>query len=324
MQFLRAIRALLVPKLNVVPASHAVPVAPMGTRIPHILHQTFPTRELPAALQANVDALRAMNPGWEYRFYDDADVRTFVSATYGPAMVRAIERFTLGYGAAKADLFRYLLLYHTGGVYLDIKSATTRPLDEVLRPDDVFVLANWRNNVGGRYRRWGMHADLPQSPRGEFQQWHVIAAPGHPFLRAVIANVLRNQSRYLPAAHGVGRKGTMRVSGPIAYTLAIQPLLDQHPHRRVDNEEELGMQYTIFPKSRDHGKLFERHYARLEEPVVRLSATQRLHNRLLLVAKRLRDDAARLVTRTRPSSGTPSGTAPPADAGQPPLPSAAS
>ena len=35
-----------------------------------------------------------------------------------------------------ADVFRYLAVYREGGVYLDVKSTVTCPLDEVLSPDD--------------------------------------------------------------------------------------------------------------------------------------------------------------------------------------------
>lgn len=38
----------------------------------------------------------------------------------------------------------------------------------------------------------GLHPDLAHMAEGELQQWRVIAAPGHPFLRAVIKSDLSN------------------------------------------------------------------------------------------------------------------------------------
>lgn len=77
-----------------------------------------------------------MNPGWEHRLYDDADIEAFIRESYGDEILAYYHRIDRRYGAARADLFRYLLLYRLGGVYLDIKSTTVRPLDEVLRPDE--------------------------------------------------------------------------------------------------------------------------------------------------------------------------------------------
>ncbi len=36
------------------------------------------------------------------------------------------------YGVVLADIFRYLVIYNEGGVYLDIKSTVNRPLDEII------------------------------------------------------------------------------------------------------------------------------------------------------------------------------------------------
>ena len=55
--------------------------APM---IPHILQQTYFRRDLHPAIAANVDRLRAANPGWDYRSYDDADIEAFIRREYPP------------------------------------------------------------------------------------------------------------------------------------------------------------------------------------------------------------------------------------------------
>ncbi len=123
----------LFPPLNKRIVLHDLPKTEMGKSIPKIIHQTFKTRNLPPELQENVDKLKAKNPGWEYRFYDDSDIIKFISTFYGYEILTYFERINPKYGAARADLFRYLLMYIYGGVYLDIKSTFTRPIDEVLQ-----------------------------------------------------------------------------------------------------------------------------------------------------------------------------------------------
>lgn len=239
----------------------------MGERIPRIIHATYATRSLPDAFAANVEHIRRLNPGWEYRFYDDDDVEAFIRSAYGDNMLDWYGRLAQEYGAARADLFRYLLMYHTGGVYLDVKSTATQPFDEVIGSDDKFVLSQWRNRRSEVHNGWGLHPELWRFPGGEFQQWFIASAPGHPFLYAVIERVLLNMSHYSVLRDGVGFPAVVRITGPIAYTKAIAPLLGHHPHRRVANESELSLRYSVL-EGQTHRNLFAGHYDRRRTPLV--------------------------------------------------------
>jgi hypothetical protein len=247
---------------------------PEGASVPRIIHQTF-SRPLPEELADNLDRIRDQNPTWEHRFYDDQEQLDFTSESYGSEIAEYLERIRPGYGAARADLFRYLLLYRCGGVYLDVKSRSLQPLDTVLRPDDRFLLSQWRNGPGEPFEGFGRHRQLAHVDGGEFQQWHIIAAPGHPFLRAVIQRVLHNLDRYNPGLHGAGQEGVLRVTGPIAYTLAIHPLLDRHPHRRVRSEVELGLRYSIYDGS-SHRDRLPAHYSKIHEPISEVGQVTRV------------------------------------------------
>jgi mannosyltransferase OCH1-like enzyme len=61
-----------------------VPTFAEGTRIPKIIHQTFYDRVLPFDVQKNVERLKELNSGWEYRFYDDDDIKDFITSNYTP------------------------------------------------------------------------------------------------------------------------------------------------------------------------------------------------------------------------------------------------
>jgi inositol phosphorylceramide mannosyltransferase catalytic subunit len=232
--------------------------------IPRIIHQTNFNKNLPLPLRANVDALRALNPCWEHRLYDDADVIKFIEDEYGPAILQRYLAIAPGYGAARADLFRYLLIYRMGGVYLDVKSGASQPFDAVLRRDDAFIVSQWRDSIDEPDTLF--HPELRGLPGGEFQQWHIIAAPGHPFLRAVIERVLHLIDSYNPYRVGVGRN-VIRVTGPIPYTLAIEPLLSRYPHRRVRDESAIGLRYSVLGGQMHEG-YFRGHYSRRRTPIV--------------------------------------------------------
>lgn len=265
----------------------AIPVFPSSDRIPRIIHQTFHTRALPVELEESAAAIRRANPDWRYRFYDGGDIRRFIAEAYGDDLLAYFEAINPRYRAARADFFRYLALYRCGGVYLDMKAFPTRPLTEVIRPDDQYLISQWNNGPGQAYPDWGLHPELGRVPGGEFQQWYIAAAPGHPFLRAVIQRVVRNLRTYNPGLHGVGQLGVLRVTGPIAYTLAIHPLLERHPHRRVDSQGDLGLEYSIYGKE-GHKQVLGVHYSELDEPITPVGAVTQAAASVIGSLKRLR------------------------------------
>lgn len=250
---------------------------PYGNFLPRHIHQTYRARPWPAQIEENVETLKRLNPLWQYNFYDDDDVATFIDEEYGREVLDSYLRIDPSYGAARADLFRYLLIYKCGGVYLDIKSTATRPLDAVLKPDDAYILAHWDYTSGSRHQTWGQHKELIQFGQKEFQQWHIAARAGHPFLKAVIEQVLSNIDNYVPVIHGNGTHATLRVTGPIPYTRAIYPLLHLHPHRIVDSDHDLGFRYTVLTTdARAHVNMLASHYSLLENPLVKVGVAQRL------------------------------------------------
>ena len=255
--------------LNQETNQHYVPQQAEGEGIPRIIHQTHRSMdELPSSVRDSIAALRKRNPAWEYRFYDDRAVTDFIGAEYGDRVLGYYQRIDDRYSAARADLFRYLLMYRVGGVYLDIKSTIKPALDDLIMPGDRMLLSQWSQT--GRFFGAGLH-DWDFAGKisgGELQQWHVICADGHSYLYAVINAIMRNIECYVPAMHGTGRNAVLRVTGPIAYTLAVLPLLHRRLHRFVGGHEEAGLQYSVYDDNTHHKRLFKSHYTDLTEPVV--------------------------------------------------------
>lgn len=264
-------------KLNDVPLTGLIPDVPMGDGIPKILHHTHTRLDLPAPITRNIAQIRALNPAWTHRFYGNKDCIDYIRTEYGEAVLSYYLRISREYGAARADLFRYLALYKQGGVYLDVKSGASRPFDEVLKRYDSYLLSHWKNGPGSIFEGWGIHPELGGLRGGEFQQWFIVAAPGHPFLKAVIEHVLANIDRYVPGIHRTGAHAVYRVTGPIAYSLAIVPLLDRYPHRIIDAEDDLGLSYSIFSAigAEEHKTVFRSHYADLQSSMIDVGAPKR-------------------------------------------------
>ena len=133
-------------------------------RIPKIVFQTYDRLEfVPAKVHANVAEFAA---GYKHVVLDDEACRQFLARHYAPEIVARFA--SIRGGAHKADLLRYCLLYVHGGVYLDIKTELTRPIDALFDDDraSLYVVRDiavfWR--IGGRAVYNGVIASVPRDP----------------------------------------------------------------------------------------------------------------------------------------------------------------
>lgn len=95
------------------------------TKIPKVVFQTYDRLEfVPPKVYANVAEFAA---GYKHVVLDDAACARFLARHYAPEI--GAKFASIRGGAHKADLLRYCLLYVHGGVYLDIKTELTRPID---------------------------------------------------------------------------------------------------------------------------------------------------------------------------------------------------
>jgi mannosyltransferase OCH1-like enzyme len=244
-----------------------------GPLIPRVIHQThdLPFEMLADQYKRNTRRFLRDNPTFEYRYYSATHVETFIRARYGKKMLAIYRSIDPAYGPARADLFRYLLLYEEGGVYLDMKSGPTAPLDATIRDTDEFLLSNWCEGACGR-THW---ESFVHTGFGEYQQWWIACRPRHPFLRAVIDRCVQNIREYAydPDDRATfGKLGVLVLTGPIAYTRAIHPLVAARPRgcRLVPSSLGGALQYNRI--GFDHTTLYTRHYSTLRTPIVRARA----------------------------------------------------
>ena len=240
--------------------NHNSDITLIKPQIPRIIHQTFKTNDLPTELNVVVKRLQDMNPTFEYRYYDDEGCIEFIKENYDEETLKLYLSINSIYGSSRADFFRYLLMYKVGGVYLDIKSCTTIPLEETLLPTDEYLLTHWEG------LDW---ADELNYQFGEFQNWHIICRPKHPFLYRVIEIVKENIKNYID---GDSKLDVLRVTGPIAYSRGILELLSTHktnqfnsPVREFLLENEIGLGYV--QTSTHHYHIYDKSFSK-DEPLI--------------------------------------------------------
>jgi mannosyltransferase OCH1-like enzyme len=261
----------------------------MGSSIPRIIHQTAPSLDcLTPEIEESIRRIKNTNKHWEYCFYDDSEMENVIGDCYGSDILSIYRKINREYGAARADLFRYLIIYAKGGVYLDIKSAATRPLDQVILSSDRFILSKWHHQEDGNHNRWGMHQELSIVQGGEYQQWHIIGVSGHPFLKNVIQKVTNNIQNYNVLRNGIGRFAVLRTTGPIAYTLGIESIKHSHPFRETNIRSDFGFVYSVYDElgsGSSHGYFVPKHYSQLRTPLIRKGA---IHDHLFTMLYRIK------------------------------------
>jgi mannosyltransferase OCH1-like enzyme len=98
--------------------------------IPQILHQTSQSVALSEPTASYINSWRRLNPELKYQFFDDRACREFIGRVY-PRYLDAFDSFA--FGIQRSDFFRYLAVYHFGGLYCDTDMECLRPFDTFLK-----------------------------------------------------------------------------------------------------------------------------------------------------------------------------------------------
>lgn len=154
----------------------------MTTSIPKRIIQTDRTMELSPLASAATVNVKLLNPDFEYCFFDNAQVETFIDTRW-PQYRPVFDAFRVP--IQRYDFFRYLAIYTFGGFYLDVDVILSRSLVELLDHSCVFPFERltWSEYLR---QECGMHWEIGNYAFG--------ATPGHPFLQAIIENCIRAQS----------------------------------------------------------------------------------------------------------------------------------
>ncbi|RJP81961.1 MAG: hypothetical protein C4522_04390 [Desulfobacteraceae bacterium] len=144
-------------------------------KIPKVIRQTMKSNHVPSIMKDFSDSWMENNPEYEYRFYDDDAVVNFIRSDF-PQFLKGYQK--IRYGASRADLWRYLVIYQFGGVYADLDCRCLFPLRTWINPDSEYVT------------QLGVNHDICQ--------WLIISVPKNPiFLRAAeksIQNIENNRT----------------------------------------------------------------------------------------------------------------------------------
>ena len=92
-------------------------------------------------IQQSWHQMRKLLGDWSIKIFTDKECSKFIKDNFENNIYAAYERINPCYGAAKADLFRYCVIYKLGGIYIDIKSRIDAKPNEFISPTDELILS---------------------------------------------------------------------------------------------------------------------------------------------------------------------------------------
>jgi len=144
------------------------------SQIPHILHQTYKTADLPPVYHRNHESWLQQAPSWEHRVWTDLDNRALIATSY-PWFLSTYDSYP--YPIERSDAARYFILHRYGGVYADLDIEAFRDPAPLISGGHQLML----------FYDWGNTPEIMLDPH----PWDSLApsitnalmasAPGHPF-----------------------------------------------------------------------------------------------------------------------------------------------
>jgi mannosyltransferase OCH1-like enzyme len=145
-------------------------------RIPRLIHQTWSTRDVPLRWNVSHHSVIALNADqFKHHLWTDEEMHAFVQE-HEPDFYKNVY-ITYQYEIQRADSFRYVVLYHLGGIYIDMDNACNRPFNDLLTTLEALDPNSSHLSALPQDIAYGIDIDL------------LTSTPGHPFYKRLITQL---------------------------------------------------------------------------------------------------------------------------------------
>jgi len=184
-----------------------------------------------------INQFRDQNPDIDFHLFDSIDQDAYMFASWKSHPIWQIYRDSL-FGPMGADLFRYCILWERGGFYLDIKSRFLAPMASLLDQDAKGLISyeSTYSNVPGPK----LLLNRLQHPTRLALQWGMAFAPGHPFLKRLIDNIVAYESAYRDVVFADPKAAICRFTGPGMFTMTLREHVALSPEQDI---KQLGVDF---------------------------------------------------------------------------------
>jgi mannosyltransferase OCH1-like enzyme len=139
-----------------------------ATPIPKIIWQTNYTNKVSLPIKAAWCWNRLLSISYQYCFHSTEDRLAFVEQNFPGKPTELYNRLTIG--AAQADVWRLMVLYTHGGIYMDIDSHLVWPLNRFIEAGTSEIFLRYKNKAATNY--------------------FIASAPANPNIKSLLDEVL--------------------------------------------------------------------------------------------------------------------------------------
>ena len=168
-------------------------------------------------IQDNKNQWSNMNPGYEIKILNDADIERFIFEKFEDRVYDAFKK--LDVGVMKADFARYCIVYAEGGIYTDVDTQCLLPID------------NWGID------KYKIIVAREKGAYGFLCNWTFAAIPCHPLLRIAIELMCEriNKGINTKAYSNYGNNGyIVYYTGPVMFNNALDIFLKMYQKHDLD------------------------------------------------------------------------------------------
>jgi mannosyltransferase OCH1-like enzyme len=203
--------------------------------IPKNVFQTYKSRLVDKETFNKINSFRINNPTFNFHFHDDIDMEKYMAQNWGHRKIFEIFK-NIDFGAAKADIWRYCILYQFGGVYLDFDSSIAFPLESI--PSEANEIISFESNQlnsiisevytpNFNYLLEIIKKSNSHNFRNTALQWVIVINKKHAIIENVI-NLIEENSLFFENKNFVSvHQAICNFTGPVIFTVALHKYLEQ-------------------------------------------------------------------------------------------------
>ena len=185
--------------------------------------QTWKTQNFPQKIEKILNKNRKLNPDFKFHIYTDDQLFDFVKSNYDSEIFNAFEK--LKHPVARADMWRYLILFKYGGVYLDIDSKFNNPITSFIEDDDEGLISAEKN-------------------KGNYVQWALFYKKEHPILSKTVEYIIENIDS------GLYKNDIEKLTGPKVYARSIEEIYKLAENKplewsKINKDSNIKFEFTI-------------------------------------------------------------------------------
>jgi len=163
--------------------------------LPRIIHQIWfqGADQIPEKYHDNIKILKELHPKWKYKLWDEKKMLALLSTEF-PIFLDTYRKFT--YMHQKIDFFKFAVLYHYGGVYVDIDARVIKSFEYIYQkfPDSQMLVSKMNYGSGESFLLSGYNYIINNGI--------ILSQAQHPFLLHMLHRIKdimhTNSYQYLP------------------------------------------------------------------------------------------------------------------------------